>query len=300
METKMKIIEEPSPNSLSVSFHDTVSCDARADLEQVSPTIQCAGIYRIRNLTNNKSYIGSSINIEKRWKEHRRHLKSNVHRNPHLQHAFNTYGEASFEFTILKYCAPIKTLLLSLEQETLNNYWDGCKNCYNVCPTAGSNLGHRWTEQQKKALRESVKYSARCKQGSDHPFFGKHHSAEARAKISANCKGMLGQQHKEETKKKQSNAHLAEKNPMYGKIGELNPNYGKKHSEEQNKKQSIANSGENSATAKLTWKEVNDIRALNLTLFSISHKTLADWYGVSKATIHHILTMRSWIEFPQD
>lgn len=27
-------------------------------------------VYKITNLTNNKSYIGSSIRVEKRWREH--------------------------------------------------------------------------------------------------------------------------------------------------------------------------------------------------------------------------------------
>jgi group I intron endonuclease len=54
------------------------------------------GIYKITNIVNNKSYIGSSLNIETRWKTHIRNLQSDNHKNPHLQSAFNEYGERNF------------------------------------------------------------------------------------------------------------------------------------------------------------------------------------------------------------
>lgn len=34
------------------------------------------GIYKIVNILNNKIYIGKSSDIEKRWKEHIRHSKT--------------------------------------------------------------------------------------------------------------------------------------------------------------------------------------------------------------------------------
>ena len=34
------------------------------------------GIYKITNLINQKIYIGQSINIEQRWKEHRKTMNS--------------------------------------------------------------------------------------------------------------------------------------------------------------------------------------------------------------------------------
>jgi predicted GIY-YIG superfamily endonuclease len=45
------------------------------------------GIYSIRNMVNNKLYIGSSTYVQKRLVEHRRCLKNNIHTNQHLQHA---------------------------------------------------------------------------------------------------------------------------------------------------------------------------------------------------------------------
>lgn len=56
------------------------------------------GIYKIVNKINGKHYVGSSINIDKRWSGHRYLLINNKHENQHLQNAWNKYGEDTFEF----------------------------------------------------------------------------------------------------------------------------------------------------------------------------------------------------------
>jgi len=63
------------------------------------------GIYLIINLVNDKKYVGStgsSRGFNKRWEDHKRELKGNYHRNPHLQSAYNKYGKQNFEFIILE------------------------------------------------------------------------------------------------------------------------------------------------------------------------------------------------------
>ena len=62
------------------------------------------GIYKIRNKQNNKVYIGSAVDIKKRWRDHKWHLKENKHHNPHLQFSFNKYGLENFEFIIELEC----------------------------------------------------------------------------------------------------------------------------------------------------------------------------------------------------
>ena len=59
------------------------------------------GIYMVMNLSNNKVYIGQSINIKERWQIHLWKLRNNIHPNDHLQKSWNKYGEDSFEFSIL-------------------------------------------------------------------------------------------------------------------------------------------------------------------------------------------------------
>jgi predicted GIY-YIG superfamily endonuclease len=40
-----------------------------------------SGIYKITNLLNGKMYIGSAVNVRKRWHQHRHGLRCNKHDN---------------------------------------------------------------------------------------------------------------------------------------------------------------------------------------------------------------------------
>lgn len=93
------------------------------------------GIYEIRNVINNKYYIGSSKNIKKRWWRHKNDLKNNNHNNIHLQRAWNKYGKNNFIFKVIEECK-IEDLL-SLEQKYLD-----LKPEYNIGITSsgGDNL----------------------------------------------------------------------------------------------------------------------------------------------------------------
>lgn len=56
------------------------------------------GIYCIENTVNGKKYIGQSVNIYTRWKQHKNDLNNDAHCNEHLQSAWNCYGEEAFKF----------------------------------------------------------------------------------------------------------------------------------------------------------------------------------------------------------
>lgn len=58
--------------------------------------IDICGLYKIVNTATGQCYVGQSQRVKKRLKEHFRLLRLNKHSNPHLQHAFNKYGEAAF------------------------------------------------------------------------------------------------------------------------------------------------------------------------------------------------------------
>jgi group I intron endonuclease len=77
------------------------------------------GIYRIKNLRNNKCYYGSSKNIEKRFKTHLRQLKKGKHHNKHLQRSWDKHGENYFVFEVVEECN--ETVLLELEQKYLDS-----------------------------------------------------------------------------------------------------------------------------------------------------------------------------------
>lgn len=62
------------------------------------------GIYSIKNVINNKRYIGSSKNLYNRLHEHLHNLKYKKSHNRHLQSSWDKYGEDNFEYSILEFC----------------------------------------------------------------------------------------------------------------------------------------------------------------------------------------------------
>lgn len=90
-----------------------------------------SGIYAIINEANGKIYIGSSVNIKKRTKDHLVYLKNGNHTNEHLQRAFNKYGKESFRFAVLELCSVKK--LKEREQFFINKYNSSNEFCgYNL------------------------------------------------------------------------------------------------------------------------------------------------------------------------
>lgn len=59
-------------------------------------------IYRIRNLVNEKSYIGQTNSPDVRKSDHFRDLKSGKHHSKRLQSAYRKYGRPNFIFEILE------------------------------------------------------------------------------------------------------------------------------------------------------------------------------------------------------
>ena len=62
------------------------------------------GIYKIENTKTNKFYIGQSINIHNRWKQHKSALTSNRHHSIKLQNSWNKHGYLNFKFEVIEEC----------------------------------------------------------------------------------------------------------------------------------------------------------------------------------------------------
>ena len=61
-----------------------------------------SGIYAIKNTATGRYYIRSSKNLQKRWQEHRYHLKRGTHHSLKLQRSYDKHGVDAFEFSVLK------------------------------------------------------------------------------------------------------------------------------------------------------------------------------------------------------
>ena len=107
------------------------------------------GIYTIRNVINQKVYVGQSQNIEKRFIAHRCLLRASDHHSSYLQNAWNRYGEDSFEFVMVE-----ETNLASIDQR--EQFWmDKLGAHYNVQPRAASARGYKHTAATKKKISEA-------------------------------------------------------------------------------------------------------------------------------------------------
>jgi len=122
-----------------------------------------SGIYRWKNLITGESYIGSSVQLSKRFSQYfsfefinRCRGFSRIHR------ALLKYGYANFSVEILEYCEPDKLL------EREKYYFELLQPEYNICSEPGS------------------------------PMLGRKHSEESRAKMSAVALGrQISEEHKE-------------------------------------------------------------------------------------------------------
>lgn len=120
-----------------------------------------SGIYQILNTVNNKRYIGSSVNIKKRWWEHRNQLRNNKHHSVTLQRAFNKYGEEAFKFEVLQ-LVDDPNHLLAYEQSFLDYFKSYKKELgYNVCSIAGNTLGRKHSEESKHKMSEARRNSGK-------------------------------------------------------------------------------------------------------------------------------------------
>ena len=74
------------------------------------------GIYQIKNLINNKVYIGQSIDIERRWEQHKY-----VNNCTYISRAIKKYGVNNFEFLTLEEIQENDdSLLIELEQKWMD------------------------------------------------------------------------------------------------------------------------------------------------------------------------------------
>lgn len=109
------------------------------------------GVYRWTNLYNGNIYVGSSVNLAKRFTLYYSltYLTKQA-KNSLICRALLKYGHSNFSLDILEYCDP--KVLLEREQY----YMDLLEPEYNILKKAGSSLGHKHTEETLAKLRGRV------------------------------------------------------------------------------------------------------------------------------------------------
>ena len=153
-----------------------------------------SGIYKFTNKINGKSYIGSSINLTKRfYKYFNISYISTVKNDLTISRALIKYGYSNFSLEILEYCSV--EVLLEREQY----YFDIYKPDYNIELVAGSSIGIVRSKETKNKISQSLKGKY---VGEKNHWFGKTHS--------------------DETKNLMSQNRIGNKNPFYGKFHSSN------------------------------------------------------------------------------
>ena len=172
-------------------------------------------IYKITNLINGKTYIGQ----HKYKKLNDNYMGSGVL----IKRAIKKHGIENFKKEILYSRIQYRETADDMERFSIAKERKLGKAEYNLADGGEGLSGYKHSEEYKRKKSEQNK-------GENNPNYGKHHSEEARKKMSEARKKyvgenhpMYGKHHSEETKKKMSEDRKGkpgmkgEKNPMYGK-----------------------------------------------------------------------------------
>lgn len=194
--------------------------------------LRISGIYIIRNKNNNKLYVGQSVNLIKRWQDHKCLLNKKKHPGPYLQRAWNLDGQDSFEFSIIHTCEPTVETLCEAEQY----FMDLLTPEYNMCPAAGSTLGRPTSEETKQKISDATK-------GVPKP---EEFKEKMRLNWEVNREELLAARSPitEETRQQMSEAHSGSNHHFYGLTGEANPNFGREVTDEFRQQMSKIHKGE--------------------------------------------------------
>lgn len=161
------------------------------------------GIYSITNIVNGKKYIGQSVDVKCRIRNHKWALKHNCHNNDHLQKSFNKYGEYCFVFDVV--CECNEEELDNLERLYITQYNCIDPQCgYNS--ETGGNLNKHWSEQLREKMSEK-------RSGENSGMWGKKHTEETKAIMREKA---LGRPMSDEAKAKSSISHKGKlAQPLY-------------------------------------------------------------------------------------
>lgn len=111
--------------------------------------MKISGVYKITNVETNECYVGSSVDINRRWLEHKRPSRWKQHPNSSLYKDFQQYGFDKFSFEILEETTNLK--------EREQYYIDLLKPIYNNYRANGLDIEREKERYKTKKRKEYLK-----------------------------------------------------------------------------------------------------------------------------------------------
>ena len=194
------------------------------------------GIYKITNKLNGKVYIGQSVDIDTRWRQH-----INAKDDMLIHKSIQKYGAENFSFEVLLECPA--EMLNDWERDMIALYDCISPNGYNLTEGGG---GCKCSEETRLKMSEAKKGKSSWNKGipcseetrlkMSEAKKGHHISEEHKRKISEANKGHhVSEEHKRKLSETLKGRHLSEEHKR--KISDaLKGVKQKPHSEEQKRK----------------------------------------------------------------
>lgn len=164
-------------------------------------SITRSGVYCIRSTVSGRVYVGSAVDVRRRWSVHRWRLSQGTHHSVLLQRSWNKHGAGAFVFDVIE-AVKDKSLLVGLEQHWIDKLKSCCpRSGFNIAPRAGSSLGRKHPPEvlakmraaqvgRKKApFTDEHRAAIRASRLGNQWGKGIPKSADHRAKISSAKKG---------------------------------------------------------------------------------------------------------------
>lgn len=138
------------------------------------------GIYQIKNLINNKVYIGQTKqSFQRRYWLHKWKLENGSHDNKYLQNAWNKYGKENFEFSIIEITTED---LLNEKEKFWITLFKEKNQCYCIQDGGQEKQLNKYiTPEQRKIVGEKNRQH----------LLGSHASEETKRKMSESRKGKI-------------------------------------------------------------------------------------------------------------
>ena len=124
-----------------------------------------SAIYEIQCTVSGKAYVGSWTNPRRRFATHRWMLRTGRHYNPHLQRAWDKYGEEAFDFAVVETC-PEPVQFKSEQRRFGHRPWNQLYNIARVARKGGTREGIPYKEATKKKIRGALRGKPSWNKGS--------------------------------------------------------------------------------------------------------------------------------------